>query len=164
MAVAESYLAPSEDKLKDVATFIREVILKAFKSSKEMPWSPITDDIEKMLTEKLPEELERFLNLIFSENEPNTEKCERIKRFVYSIGQVVCRDKHIADTYLTPQIVTGKDNLVFHSEWGNLNKILTNVTGPNVVNSEAGIMLQEQKRKATFSAKQPRPMLGRSKG
>ena len=35
--VAASYLAASEDKLKDVATFIREVVLKAFKSSKEMP-------------------------------------------------------------------------------------------------------------------------------
>ena len=91
MAVAESYLAASEDKLKDVATFIREVVLKAFKSSKEMSWPPSIDDIEKMLTEKLPEELERFLNLIFGENEPNTEKCERIKRFVYSIRQVVCR-------------------------------------------------------------------------
>ena len=68
-----------------------------------------------------------------------------------------------ADTYLTPQIVTGKDNLVFHSEWDNLNKILTNVTGPNVVNSAAGIMLQEQKKETTSSAKQPRQMLDRSK-
>ena len=67
-----------------------------------------------------------------------------------------------ADTYLTPQIVTGKDNLVFHSEWDNLNKILTNVTGSNVVNSAAG-MLQEQKKETTCSAKQPRPMLDRSK-
>ena len=68
-----------------------------------------------------------------------------------------------AVTYLTPQIVTGKDNLVFHSEWDNLNNILTNVTGPNVVNSAAGIMLQEQKKETTSSAKQPRPMLNRSK-
>ena len=195
-AGAASYLAASGDKLKDMATFIREVILKAFKSSKEMHWPPTIDDIEKMSTEKLPEELERFLNLIFSGNEPNTEKCERTKRFAYSIGQDVCRivsqgrwklSKHIlicvtlrhlyrskqlttilnrlchfesysfgleletgmakamdeAVTYLTPQIVTGKDNLVFHSEWDNLNIILTNVTGPNVVNSAAGIMLQE---------------------
>ena len=67
-----------------------------------------------------------------------------------------------ANIYLTPQIMTGKDNLVFHSEWDNLNKILTNVTGPNVVNSATGIMLQEQK-KETSSAKQPRPMLDGSK-
>ena len=68
-----------------------------------------------------------------------------------------------AVTYLTPQIVTGKDNLVFHSEWDNLNIILTNVTGPNVANSAAGIMLQEQKKETPSSAKQPRPMLNRSK-
>ena len=121
-----------------------------------------------MSIEKLPEELEKFFNLIFSGNKPNTEKCEWTKCFVYSIGQDVCRavsqgrwklSKHIlicvtlrhlyrskqlttilsklchcesysfgleletamgkaideADTYLTPQIVTGKDNLVFYS-------------------------------------------------
>ena len=39
---------------------------------------------------------------------------------------------------------------------------MTNVTGPNVVNSAAGIMLQEQK-KETSSANEPRPMLDRSK-
>ena len=58
--------------------------------------------------------------------------------------------------------MTGNDNLVFHSEYDNLKKILTNVTGPNVVNSAAGIMLQELK-KETSSAKQPRPKLDRSK-
>ena len=51
-----------------------------------------------------------------------------------------------ADSYLIPQIVTGKDSLVFHSEWDNLNEVLTNVTGPNVVNTAAGIMLQKQKK------------------
>ena len=63
--VAASYLAASKYKLKDVATFIRKVVLKAFKSSKEMLWPPTIDDIEKMSTEKLPEKLERFLNLVF---------------------------------------------------------------------------------------------------
>ena len=47
-AVATSYLTASGDKLKDVGTFIREVVLKAFKSSKEMPWPPMIDNIEKM--------------------------------------------------------------------------------------------------------------------
>ena len=56
-----------------------------------------------------------------------------------------------ADTYLTPQIVTGESNVVFHSEWDNLNQILTNVSGSNVVNSAAGIMLQEQKKEITRS-------------
>lgn len=117
-----------------------------------------------MSTEKFPEEVERFLNL---RNEPNTEKCERTKRFAYFISQDVCStvyqeqsklSKHIlicvtvrhlnrskqlttilnrlchcelysfgletamvkaideANTYLTQQIVTWKDNLLFHSE------------------------------------------------
>lgn len=46
---------------------------------------------------------------------------------------------------LTPQFATGEDNEVFHVEWDNLNKITTNVHGPNVVNSTGGIMIQEVK-------------------
>lgn len=48
-------------------------------------------------------------------------------------------------THLTPQIVTGKGNIVFHCEWDNLNKTTTNVLGNNIVNSAGGIMLQEVK-------------------
>ncbi|KAH3861543.1 hypothetical protein DPMN_024475 [Dreissena polymorpha] len=48
-------------------------------------------------------------------------------------------------TTLTPLIVTGEGNQVFHVEWDNLNKITTNVHGPNVVNRTAGIMVQEVK-------------------
>ena len=48
-------------------------------------------------------------------------------------------------THLTPHIVIGDRNLVFHSEWDNLNKITTNLTGPNIVNSAVRIMLQEVK-------------------
>ena len=48
-------------------------------------------------------------------------------------------------TFLTPQIVMGEGNLVFHSEWDNLNKTTTNVHGSNIVNSAGGILLQEVK-------------------
>ena len=48
-------------------------------------------------------------------------------------------------TCLTPQIITGEGNAIFHCEWDNLNKILTNVHGTNVVNSAGGIMIQETK-------------------
>jgi hypothetical protein len=44
---------------------------------------------------------------------------------------------------LTPQIITGEGNDVFHTEWDNLNKITTNIHGSNVVNSTGGIMIQE---------------------
>ena len=50
------------------------------------------------------------------------------------------------NTYLTPDIAIGDFNLVFHSEWDNLNKVRTNLIGNNMVNSAAGIMLQEVKQ------------------
>ena len=46
-------------------------------------------------------------------------------------------------SHLTPQIITGKGNTVFHSEWDSLNRITTNVHGSNAVNSARGIMFQE---------------------
>ena len=48
-------------------------------------------------------------------------------------------------TTLTPQIIKGEGNEVFHFEWDNMNKITTNIHGSNVVNSTAGIMIQEVK-------------------
>jgi len=47
--------------------------------------------------------------------------------------------------YLTPQIVIGEGNLLFHCEWDNLNITTTNVHGSNTVNSAGGIMIQEIK-------------------
>ena len=136
--------------------------------------------------------------MVFSRQDPKSEKCEKTKRLIYSVGQDICRavtnrawklPKHIIicltichlfrskqltqilnkmahiesyqyglevetvlaeafsnrSTYLAPHIVTGDSNIVFRSEWDNVNKITTNLTGSNVVNSEAGIMLQEVK-------------------
>ena len=48
-------------------------------------------------------------------------------------------------THLTPQILTGDANIVFHCEWDNLNKTTTNVYGSNIINSAGGIMVQEVK-------------------
>ena len=48
-----------------------------------------------------------------------------------------------ASTSLTPQIVTGSGNKVFHLAWDNLNKIHLNNHGFNLVNSTGGIMIQE---------------------
>ncbi len=53
-------------------------------------------------------------------------------------------------THLTPQIITGEGNTVFHSEWDNLNGITTNVHGSNVVNSAGGIMIQESEEQAAL--------------
>ena len=46
---------------------------------------------------------------------------------------------------LTPQIIISEGNLVFHTEWNNMNKFTTNILGTNIVNSMAGIMIQEIK-------------------
>ena len=51
-----------------------------------------------------------------------------------------------ASTSLTPQIITGEGNKVFHLEWDNMNKITTNIHCSNVVNSTGGIMIQEVKQ------------------
>ena len=48
-------------------------------------------------------------------------------------------------TSITPQIITGEGNAVFHLEWDNMNKTTTNIHGSNVVNSTGGIMIQELK-------------------
>ena len=50
-----------------------------------------------------------------------------------------------ANSYLMPQMVSGESNEVFRNKWDNLNKILKSVTGSNIVNSAAGIMLLEVK-------------------
>ena len=214
-AVAASYLAASKDKLSDTAVYLRGVILEAYKKSKEMPWPPTIEDIQRISNENIPEELSRFLHLVVSFNEPENEHCLRTKRLVFSMGQDVCRAvtqgrwklaKHIlicttirhlyrskqlttilsrlghcetddfgreletamaialdnTSTYLTPQIVKGDDNMVLHGEWDNLNKILTNVTGSNVVNSAAGIMLQERRQGASSSTERTIPKLSRT--
>lgn len=48
-----------------------------------------------------------------------------------------------SSTHLTPQIIKGEGNVVFHCEWDNLNKTTTNLLGSSIVNSAGGIMLQE---------------------
>jgi len=50
-----------------------------------------------------------------------------------------------ASTSLTPQIITGENNVVFHCEWDNLNQITTNIHGVNMINHTGGIMIQEVK-------------------
>ena len=67
------------------------------------------------------------------------------------------------NTYLTPQIVSRESNKVFHSEWDNLSKILTNVTGSNVFNSAVGIMLQEVKGDTGSTSERTLPTAARSK-
>ena len=66
-------------------------------------------------------------------------------------------------TLLTPQIVTGDDNIVVHNEWDNLNKITTSIHGSNVVNSAGGIIIQKRKLGSSIDSKRALPLLDRSK-
>ena len=89
--MAASYLLASKDHLKDTAKYLRDPILNAFRKSEEMTWPPTLEDVKKLASELLPEELQRFLSLVFSGNEPEVVQDDSSKRFIYSIGQDVCR-------------------------------------------------------------------------
>ena len=65
-------------------------------------------------------------------------------------------------TYLTPQIVTGKGNIVFHCEWDNLNNTTTSVHGSNIVNSAGGIMVQEVRPGFETSRVRTLPIINKS--
>ena len=65
--VSTSYLAATKDQLKDTAAYLREIITEAFKNTLPL----IVEDLDEMARENSPEELERFLNLVFSGNEPD---------------------------------------------------------------------------------------------
>ena len=58
-AVSSAYHLASKDKLKDAASQLRDIILKAFKKSKDLPWPVTPDEIGTLSGEGLPEELER---------------------------------------------------------------------------------------------------------
>ena len=89
--MAASYLLASKDHLKDTAKYIRDSILQAFRKSKEMTWPLTLEDVKKLVSQPLSEELQRFLSLEFSGKEPEMVQDDRTKRFIYSIGQDVCR-------------------------------------------------------------------------
>ena len=196
-ALARAYTLGSGDKYQDVALLLRNIIMRAFKDSKELDWPPTADDMQLSYDDLLPQELIRFLNLVMAGKEAG-ESSDKTKRLVFSIGQDICRavsegewklPKHVllcvsvrhlfrskclttilhrlghsesydfgleletalakaqdaVSTYLTPHIVTGEGNVVFHCEWDNLKKTTTNAHGNNIVNSAGGIMLQEIK-------------------
>ena len=89
--MAAPYLLASKDHLKDTAKYIRDSILQAFRKSKEMTWPLTLEDVKKLVSQPLSEELQRFLSLEFSGKEPEMVQDDRTKRFIYSIGQDVCR-------------------------------------------------------------------------
>lgn len=84
------YLLAAKDHLHDTVTRLCKSISTAFRKSKGMAWPPILEDMKQIPSEPLSEELERFLCLVFSGNEPEVVQDEKTKCFVYSIGQDIC--------------------------------------------------------------------------
>ena len=89
-AVAAAYLAASKDLLKHAAITLRQLILKAFEESSDMPWPPTADELLDPSVCQVPEELTRFLNLIFAGQDSEFVECKKTLRLVWSIGQDVC--------------------------------------------------------------------------
>ena len=82
-------------------------------------------------------------------------RCKKLTTILNKLGHSECYDFGLemetalakaldeVSTHLTPQIVKGEGNIVFHCEWDNLNKTTSSVHGSNIVNSAGGIMVQE---------------------
>ena len=65
--------------------------------------------------------------------------------FGLELETAIAKALNEVSTTLTPQIIKGEGNEVFHSERDNMNKITMNINGSNVVNSTAGVMIQAVK-------------------
>lgn len=91
-AIACAYRLGTADQLKDTVLYLRQVILKAFKESADLPWPPTADELDKRAKEELPEQLKRFLNLVLSGCGSAVEKCERMLRLVYWRGPMSSSD------------------------------------------------------------------------
>ena len=65
--------------------------------------------------------------------------------FCLELESALAKALYESSAFITPQVITGDGNSIFYMEWDNLNAMNTNVSGPNVVNSTGGIMIQEVK-------------------
>lgn len=89
--ILSSYLAGTRVTLQEAAITLRTVIKKEFDESISLKW-PVTADVLGALTQdQLPEELLKFLHVVFSGQDPKTEKCEKMHRLIYPTGQDICR-------------------------------------------------------------------------
>lgn len=87
-AIQSMYDLNSSDTISDVAISLRSSITNAFEESEELPW-PSTADALASRQDKLPEDLEKFLNLLLAGTHSHVST--RVSRLVQSIGQDICR-------------------------------------------------------------------------
>ena len=90
-AIVSSYLAGTRDTLKDADITLRTMIKKAFDESTSLKWQPKADELGALIQDKIPEKLLTFLNVVFSRQDPKSEKCKKKRCLIYSIGQDICR-------------------------------------------------------------------------
>ena len=90
-AFVSSYLAGTRDILKDAAITLRTMIMKASDEYTLSKWSPTAEELGDLNQDQLPEELLKFLNMVLLGQDPKSQKCEKTRRLIYSIGQDICR-------------------------------------------------------------------------
>ncbi len=89
-ALARAYTLGSGDKYQDVALLLRNIILRAFKVSKELDWPPTADDMQLSCEDLLPQEVIRFLSLVMAGKEAG-QSSEKTRRLIFFVGQHLCR-------------------------------------------------------------------------
>ena len=90
-AIFSSYLAGTRDTMKDAAITLRTMIKKAFDESTTLKWPPTADKLGALIQDQLPEELLKFLNVVFSRQDLKSVKCKKTRCLIYSVGQDICR-------------------------------------------------------------------------
>ena len=153
---------PTADELSSLSSDILPVALIEFlttlisgqkptESTNRLIFS-IRQDIGRAVTNgewKLPKHI--FLTMTLRHLSRNKQlttilnRCGHCESYDYSLQLETALAIVLEQTYSihSPNILCGDNNKIFHCEWDNLNKITTGVHGPNIVNSAAGIMIQE---------------------
>ena len=64
--VASTYNLASKDRLRDTARYLRDIIINAHKKSTSPPWPPTATDMDTLIAAGLPDEIQRFLELVLT--------------------------------------------------------------------------------------------------
>ena len=89
-AVVQAFELGSKHRIMETVCFIRGLIQKAFSVATPLAWPPTADDLDTTSMEKqLPPDLLKFLSFVVS-GSADVDKCEKTKRVILSIGQVMC--------------------------------------------------------------------------
>ena len=88
MRLVFSYLAGTKDTLKAAAITLRAMIKRTFDETTSFKWTPTADELGAFTQDQLPEELFKFLNVILSGQDPNSDVLFNILNWS---GHMQCR-------------------------------------------------------------------------